>query len=167
MTQRGVELHLQHVSLMLLGKLRSATITRFEKEHGEVSPPTYETSVGEVFSHDADSISREDFATNEEIKAWKRYLELNQQLQGFVFAELARVYLCRGVLDLPEDDTWEQEQVAIGLSIPTDPLSKKVHWLETEVLVNEDEKLQLIMSIRTLSDPVEVQAATAADSFQR
>lgn len=77
---------------------------------------------------------------------------------------LGRLILLRGLqVALPTDDAWEREQELIGMEIPTDPLLRRLHWLETELTATQEDSMQLIVGVLTASasTPEMVQSARA------
>ena len=164
-TQNGTALEIQPVSQMLIERLRAKATLEFNEEHGAPTPPTYETSVGEVISHDEKSIQDENTPAAEK-EAWIAYLEKRNAQIIYIQDRLAAAFLWLGVITEPQDDEWTKPLESLGVDIPDDTKERKMLWLDTVALVNQDERWKLVLRIRSLSDPVEVEAAAAAETFQ-
>jgi len=164
-TQSEVTLTLKPVSTMTIERVRAMARQRFEDEHGEIKPPTYETSVGETFEHDTDSI-KDEHTSDDDKRAWLAYQGSLNTLLLETISAITEAYLFAGVTDNPDGDDWKATYQALDIEIPDDPKEFKLFWLDNEVLSNRSERTQLALYIKALADPVEVEAAQAAATFQ-
>jgi hypothetical protein len=171
-TQNGTELELRPVSDFLITKVRAQVQAEFEKEHGAMPErPTYEIKCGggpfgnwtETRTHTEKTILD---GTEEEKALWARYIELRRELNGLVWTRTARVYLLDGMPDPPENG-WVEKQERRGLEIPEDPDERKMHWIETEVVVSNQELIWLVKLIQGQSNFTEAGRQLAADTFRR
>lgn len=102
-------------------------------------PPVYKVKslTGEEieFEHDATSIADESTQEVEKLQ-WKEYQKKLQEVSMQRRVKLIDVMFARGILfDVP-DDGWEAEHEFLGLTVPTNPVEKKVHYLQTEVFTS-------------------------------
>jgi len=164
-TQSGITLTLKPVSMMTIERVRAMARQQFEDEHGELKPPTYETSVGETFEHDSDSIADES-TSDEDKKGWLDYQDNLRALLTETIGAVTEAFIFAGVTDNPDGDAWKATYQALHIEIPDDPKEFKLFWLDNEVLSNRTERTQLALHIKAQADPVEVEAVKAADTFQ-
>jgi len=165
--KRGVEVETELVSAFLVEAARNAARDRFEAEHGEVEAPVYEVNTvgGDVerYRHDAESIKE---AGEEEQADWARYQDLKARLERALRRTVISVYVYEGIKAEPPDG-WEERQKRWGIAIPEDPIERKLHWVQTELVADPLELMALVAHIQGQKDPVEVAAANAASTFQR
>jgi hypothetical protein len=166
--ERGTVVQTVLVSSFLVEAARNAARTKWEEEHGKPEPPTYTVPLAggghETYPYDAEAIKEAD--TEEEVKAWHVYLAKKAILDDILWRTSVKVWLCEGVIGDPPEE-WEEQQKRWGISIPTDPMEKKVHWIQTGLVSGLAELLSLVVHVQTQQDPVEVAAQVAADTFQR
>jgi hypothetical protein len=170
--KRGKEIEISLVSSFKMAKVRDGVRKKFIEEHGEIEPPSYAITLGgggygewtETRQHTADTIGD---GTREEKAAWKKYCELRDELNAELWRRTAETYLFRGVVGDPPDDGWEREQEEDGIEVPDEPRARKLHWIETELLTDNQELFVLIGAIQGKISEVEEAAQVAAAMFQR
>ena len=162
-TNSGFTIRLKAVSPMLIQKVGAIL--------HDPTPPVYKIKslTGEEikFEHDESTIA--DPSTSEvERLQWKEYQKKLREMDAQRRLKLMDVMFARGIVfDVP-DDGWEEEHVFLGLTVPTNPIEKKVHYLQTEVLTSaadiQEVVSRLMQMTRGLSDQ-EVEEVRA--TFQR
>jgi len=114
--------------------------------------PTYTVTLatGETEVHEHDQTTLE---TDEDRKAWDEYQAANQAVENELFARQCNVLLNRGVVNqMPQDDGWIKRQNSEGITdIPTEPRAKRLYWILTELLGDENDTIICITQIRKLS----------------
>ena len=125
------------------------------------SPPTYEVETFggdfETYVHDLESIKGDALAEaawleyQETQKAWE--IEYNQRLFKLCIIKCMDV---KGV----EEPEWIEEQEALGFDIPENRVERKVHYVRTEWIGNNEDYLTIITKPFELSiSQSEIQAA--------
>lgn len=138
-----------------------ALLEKLQAQHKLPDPPTYEvkTATGIVEHHTHDETTLESGADK---AAWAEYQRDLKDKTAALNLALMRLVMLRGVkVQLPADDTWIAEQRFIGLTVPDDPLERKMHWLETEALASANDYAQMlagVMAASGLSEEVVQQA---------
>ena len=160
-TATGVELTLKRISPLLLGKITASVEMP--------SRPTYEaqTVAGEIETHEHNETTLE---TDEDRAAWQKYLIDSALAQQEVNTRVTLLLFRRGIdyeaLELPEDEHWIEEQEALGVEVPTDPLERKIHYMETEAFTSRDEIKRLTVRLMAMTDVPEEVLAAAERSFR-
>lgn len=164
-TSTGVELTILPVSPFLVDKVSRSTTYP--------SPPTYkiETITEETIEvpHDEESIKSE-LATPEERAAWALYKADYAKAEADNNERILNLLLFKGVGDVPERSGWEEEQNELGISVPSSPVARKVHYLSTEVVPDPNDLARLaraVMEGAVGTSPEEQEAAEAADASFR
>lgn len=161
-TRSGVTLHLKPISPLLIQKVNAAI--------PDPVPPVYKTQGidGEItFFHDAESI-KDPETTREEKLAWRNYLKEQEQVAIQRRDKLMEVVFARGVeFEMPDDDSWVAEQEMLGIEVPQNPISRKVHYLTTEVLVSQQE-IQDVMNrvMRLITGATEEEMQAVRETFR-
>lgn len=141
-TSRGVEVSFLSIA-PLLEKVRAS--------HPIPEPPTYEvkTAAGPVERHAHDETTLE---TDADKAAWAAYVKERDAAQDGYNRAVMRTVLLRGLTyTMPEGDAWVKEQEFIGIAVPTDPLARRLHWLETEALGSVDDYIHLMTGVMEAS----------------
>lgn len=134
------------------------------KLHGEAVRPTYHTSAGEDLPHDVSSLE-----TDEDRAAWEKYQNIVQKHQAHVSEKMLRFFLYYGVKVNPDDDQgWQERQQFFGIEIPDDPIARKIHYIQSELIFSADDLQQITRRVMTLGgvrpEVVDAAAATFSDS---
>ena len=173
--RNGKEIEIRAVSSYLISSVRQKTREDFEAEHGSLTTaPTYDVEMGgglpgldawaETFEYTAETIQD---APSDAQHAWAEYQQAQKDLFGMIWLRTSRVHLLEGVVTEPPDDGWLERQQKHGAKTPIDPDDLKVHWIETELVINPHELGMLVSTIQAQGNAVEVARQTAADMFQR
>lgn len=154
-TSRGYTVRFRNIAY-LLNKLATP----------KIDPPTYEvktkTGVTEIHAHDETTLK-----TDEERAAWKEYLARHNAAWRKYDLDFTRLILMHGVIvDMPADDTWVKQQEFTGIAVPTDPLERRWHWLETELVAGGADVNAIIIGVLAESEVSEEVLASMADSFR-
>lgn len=172
-TTEGAVLTLVRVAPIKL-QLVSAEASREARAAGApLDPPTYTatdetTGIETTFEHDDASIL-DDRTPETDREAYRAYLAAKDKLQATINARLTSMLLARGVQDDPPADGWDARQREDGLAIPESARDRKIHWLQTEMLVDPQDAAALFMALITLSGKgvvSEEAIAAARDSFR-
>lgn len=173
-TSEGITLTLLRVAPIKL-QLISAEANRAARASGKpLDPPTYTatdetTGIETTFVHDDASIL-DDRTPEADREAYRAYQAAQAELQATINARLTSMILVRGVQEEPPADGWDERQREDGIVVPEGDRARKIHWLQTEVLVDPQDAATLFMALVSLSGkgvvPEEAIAA-ARESFRR
>jgi len=137
-SSKGVILTLTPVSQFKIDAVRTS------KE--EISVPTYEMKVvgGESFSHPMD----EEIAKNQgRLDEWDAYLAKKKALDAERTKNFTELLIWEGVcVEVPGiESSWQKECEHFGLSIPEEPIARKLFYVFNE-LVGTGEDLSILIS---------------------
>lgn len=157
-TSRGITVEFCGIAT-LLDKLQAAHSQNAPK------PPTYQqdSANGKVtFDHDATTIE-----TDEEKAAWAEYVKAREEHQAKYNLALTRLVLMRGlIVEMPQDNAWEQQQKFLGIPVPVDALERRMHWLETEVIGGVADMEKIMLGVMGASGVPEELLSQMAESFR-
>lgn len=112
----------------------------------EPTVPTYEVDVLdgadiEIHEHDETTIVGDEEAT----KLWEEFKEKEIQFDQEANTRLNKAcrILCTEVPDL-DDDKWVKEQEFLGFNVPTDPLEKKLYYIENVFIGTKEDVVAII-----------------------
>lgn len=157
----GREIKLAPVPQMLVEKVRDAAMRSVD-----VPPaPTYEVQIGDgegtaTYYHDATSVQ-----TPEEKAAWDAYQAALARQNQAAATRVMNFYYTRGIAE-EMDGGWEAEQRYFGVEIPEDPIERKLHWIQTELLVSPVDFQEAIVAIMEASGVDEEATRAARSSFR-
>lgn len=159
-TSRGVVVHFNGIAT-LIDALQASLNSK------KPQPPSYEvkTAVGVIEKHAHDETTLE---TDEEKKAWAEYQANLQAWNAESQTALMRIVLLRGItLELPTTDEWEKQQAFFGIDVPQDPMEKRLHYLQTEVLGSVNDYGALVAGTMRASGVPEDLLTQMESSFRR
>jgi hypothetical protein len=159
MTAGGKEITLSLVPPLQAQMVRDAAQKAAIKELGDPVKPTYKTEADEIFTHDETTLT-----TDEEKAAWTEYKRVEAAVDAQVSEKMLRFFLYHGVnVDPDEDTTWRAEQEFFGLEIPTDPIGRKVHYIQTVLIFSASDIQGITTKLLEMAGvrPEVVEAATA------
>lgn len=164
MTSGGKQIELSMLPPLQAQMVQDAAQKEAVKLYGEAVRPTYETEAGEELPHDKDSLQ-----TDEERAAWAKYQEILQQHQAHVSEKMLRFFLYYGVkADPDKDEGWQERQRFFGIEIPDDPIARKIHYIQSELIFSADDLQEITRRVMTLGgvrpEVVDAAAATFSDS---
>ena len=154
-TRKGVAVRLCLFSPVLQDKVRQSV------EFPPVPIYVAETAGGgkEEHPYTADMVE-----TDDEKAMWAEYQAARLAANLTLYERLGRLALIRGTdPDIPEG--WEQEQELYGVTVPEDPIERKLHWLETEAIESNQDLSDLILAILAYQNIQQEDRAAAAASF--
>ena len=154
-TRKGVAVRLRLFSPVLRDKVRQSV------EFPEVPIYVAETAGGgkEEHPYTADMVE-----TDDERAMWRTHQGKLLAANLMLYERLGRLALIRGTeVDVPEG--WEKEQAIYGIEVPTDPIERKLHWIETEAVESNNDLSALILAILAYQNTTQEERATAAASF--
>lgn len=141
-------------------------IEKMREQHPLPEPPTYEVETAggakELHPHDTTTLT-----TDEERAAWADYQARLAEATADDNLRFMRLVMLRGIkFDLPPTDDWIEAQAYIGLTVPTDPLNRRIHWLETEALATKEDYVALLRGVMGASEVPEEVIRAAENSFR-
>lgn len=158
-TSSGVELKINSISPMLIDRVNQSI---------PVPPvPTYEakTITGEVEIHEHDLTTLD---TPEAQKEWAEYEKALAERSSLVTQRMLDVFILRGLdIELPEDDSWAEDQVFLGIDVPTDERALKIHYVLTEVLQTASDLTGLTSAVMAKTGVSPEVLANVEASFRR
>ena len=155
-----------------LAELAKKKVEKDFRERGEaIDPPTYtiKTASGKEIPEPHDESTLQ---TDEDRALWRAHQAALERLAAAQTEAESKVWLMRGlVFELPEDDTWMDEQEEIGVEVPRDAGKGELKWhyLTTEVLLTVDDMMQAVQAITSCSYAgivTEEAIGAAMDSFR-
>ncbi len=182
--KRGGELEIQLVSAFYINKVRVAARKKHLEEHHdgkEPTPPQYAVRMGggtipggaplpeweETHDYTEKTIDK---AGQEDKEVWIEYIQATNELLRIEGVVAWEVYYDRGVVDSPpDDDNWATIQQEDGIEVPdrSDRRAYKIHWLDTEKVLDRQEADWLLLTIKGQGDQVREMQRIAAGMFQR
>ncbi len=155
---KGIELVLRPVSQFKLDTLRAS----FE----DVPVPTYTMNVvGQDVPYPLD----EEIARNKgRLDEWNDYLKAKSALEREKARKVTDLMLYDGVeIEIPGPDSeWQKTSETFGIKIPTEPVARKLHYIYTEVLVGQEDIVNLVSQILSVSQVDEEVVQKMRDSFR-
>lgn len=155
---RGIQLTLQPVSQFKLDSLRASS--------EEIPVPTYTMNVvGTEVPYPMD----EEIARNKgRLDEWNEYLKAKSALERDKAKKFTDLLIYDGVdVEVPGlDSEWQKTSDVFGIKIPTDPIARKLHYVYTEVLVSQEDIVNLVSQILSVSQMDEEVVRKIRDSFR-
>jgi hypothetical protein len=125
-----------------------------EEEMPTPQVPTYEEVLGgktgpdaptQVFEHTEDTEKDE-----QEQAEWDAYVEGKRERDAELASRFLRAIQVRCIhpeVSMDDDAQWIQEQIELQLvrEVPSNPIKRKLHWIETEFIGNQDDISACIM----------------------
>lgn len=136
--------------------LREKIEASLEKEWPRPEPPTYtiKTTAGVEETHPHDETTLE---TEEDKADWAAYKQENNEWDEENSRRMLRAIQLQCIKLTNQDDTeWIERQEFLGIDVPENKFERHLHYIETEVIGNEDD----IMACMTI--PMQL-AANASD----
>ena len=130
-TKDGNRIPLRRVAPILVEKVRQSVVIP--------TPPTYEVEVvggdKEFHVHDATTLE-----TDEDKQAWAEYQTALAAANTDMVERILRLLFVRATGDVvPAGDGWVEEQTYFGIAVPVDPMERKIHYIQTELLTHSDD----------------------------
>lgn len=136
-TASGYVLRLKPVSPLLVQKVNASI--------PDPKPPVYRVKgldEEEIeFFHDETSIEDPETSVAEKAQ-WRQYLRDMEKANAQRREKLTRTFFAVGIdFDMPEDDSWVEEQEWLGLTVPPkeQKMERKLHFLETVALASGED----------------------------
>jgi len=157
LTSTGITIKVHGIPQMLLDKIQSS-VDRPE-------PPKYKivTASGEEIwePHTLDTLE-----TDEDKKIYNDYLKQLAAVDAIVNERMFRVIAMKGVeVEMPDDNAWVEMQKFLGVRIPDDPLELKYLYVQTEVIGNTDDIMEITELVMQETGVSEEALAEARKSF--
>lgn len=159
----GDSIELTHFPPLQASLAEQAARQRAYEQFGEPVKPTYTVEdTGETFEHDETTLE-----TDEQRAAWEKWKQTTESVTAYVGEQMMRFFLFYGVKANPKDDPeWEARQLHFGIKIPTDPIDKKIHYVQTELVYGQKDIADIARYLMTLAGVREELISAAADSFR-
>lgn len=156
-TERGYTITFKGIS-GLLDKVRLA--------HKDPEQPMYEvkTAAGLVEYHPLDEKSAE--TPEEKARLAEYQIKVAETDFARYLAMCQCVLLHSVVVEMPQDDSWIKVQEAIKIKVPTDPIERRLHWLETELYGSQQDFENIFLGAMRASGTDEEILSQMADSFR-
>lgn len=165
-------------------------LDKLDSQFTPPQPPTYEvptaTGAKEIHAHshriekvpelDAEGketgkfIEREEttLETDEDRAVWADYLRRRRDNAAAHQRAISRLILLRGIdFAMPTDDTWVRTQELVGMTVPEDPLERRLHYAETEIVGNAQDMEELVVRTFLQSGVDEEVVRQMEKSFRR
>jgi hypothetical protein len=157
-TSQEKEIPLQPVSRFLIDKRLAS--------REKILPPLYSTVVAggdlEWLYHDEKSLQ-----TDDDRKKWADYLQRKQLEERTFNRDFFKLMLLYGTnLELPADEYWMKKQQSVGITIPTDPVERLLHYIESEYLAVEEDITDLVAKVLEISGSDRAEAEEIRRSFR-
>jgi len=167
-TVQGVEIPIRPVSPTLVAKIAPTVL----REFGVEGPPTYTVEIvgggTQEFPHDETTLDvpGDPDATAENRAEWDEYVDTVDAANREANKRFLRLLYLKGVdIELPEDETWIEDQEFLGFEVPEDPRDRKIHYIQTELLTTIHDSNRLIAELMGLNQIAE-EVESAEDSFR-
>jgi hypothetical protein len=114
-------------------------------------PHEHFTSIEEVFNPDTEKHEKKEvlhstLTTDEDKKVWAEYKAACAAEDARVATNIFKAVLLTGIEAMGQPpEGWEAMQKYLGITLPEDPLDKKLYWLNTEVMRNKVD-IDLVMT---------------------
>lgn len=166
-TSGGKQIELQPVPQLQVQRAKEGAERKAIELYGEAKKPTYTMpETDEVVEHDEITIADE-LATDEDKAAWAKYQGIHAQHQAYINQKVLDFWFYHGVKADPDADTsWEDTQRFFDIEIPTDPIARKIHYVQTELVFGSDDIEQIITRIMSLAGVREELIQSSLNSFR-
>lgn len=158
-SSKGVTLTLRPVSQFKLDALRTSA--------AEIPVPQYQMTIagGGKVNHPMDEIIAKNQNRMDEWLQYKTAVNEQNRLQAKRFSELV---ISEGVeIEVPGvESEWQQNMERFGIVVESDPISRKLQYIYSEMLVGGDDIAALISQILAVSQIPEEAIAKIRNSFR-
>ncbi len=157
-TKDGNRIPLRRVAPILMEKIRKSVTLP--------SPPTYEveTAGGDIETHIHDETTLE---TDEDRAAWAAYQIAHAKANEAMIEKILRLLFAKATGDvLPPSDDWAKEQAYLGVDVPGDPLERKIHYIQTELLTHTSDIMAFMTAAMALTGVDEEVVESAEATFR-
>lgn len=111
------------------------------------SVPQYETEIvggGKQYQDYNETM----IETDDERKIWDEYQTKLKAAQRELQEKQLKLFFGKGIkIDETDEQEWLDEQSYFGIEVPTNPIGRRVHYVETHVVRNVDDMQRLIEEI--------------------
>ncbi len=157
-TKDGNRIPLRRVAPLLMEKVRQSVKLP--------TPPTYEVETvgGDIEIHVHDETTLE---TDEDRAAWAAYQTAQAQANGDLMEKILRLLFAKATGDVvPAGDEWIKEQQYLGVDVPDDPLGRKIHYIQTELLTHTGDIMAFMSAAVALTGVDEEVVESAEATFR-
>lgn len=165
-TTQGVEVEIRLVPPFRLDRVAKAVRDEFIARKLPVETPQYQLSNGQWADHNETTLETED-----DRRMWAAHLDAVARLEEETLERQRRVLVNRGIAnEPPDDDDWAADAIADGLTVPTDPIERKIMWIEEVLAPVITDRVHIETAIRTFGSQGIVESGDVAariDFFRR
>lgn len=164
-TERGIEIGITPIPL-LLEQVRDA--------HQHPPAPTYQETTASGATRDVEMVAEDMEAAKQHnpdwyaqhAEVWEAYQAERETSDAKLNEKLLNTIALKAVkVDMPDDDTWAEEQEYLGLEVPDSPLARRIHYVRTEVIGGTKDIIR-IMALASGAEVSEEVLARAEGSFR-
>lgn len=144
----------------------AAILDKLQASNKFPDAPQYKvtTATGIDEWHDLDDKSA---TTDEEKAQLADYQKRLAEAQMKYYRRHTEACLMFGIaVDMPKDDAWVKRQEFAGITVPTDPLERELHWLNSELYGSPADLENIILGVMRASGTDEEVLSRMADNFQ-
>lgn len=149
-TSRGVEVTFHGIALLL---------DKLQDSFRPPDPPTYETELPGTLDPatgkprtETHILDAQSAVTDEDKAALAAYEAKAAEVLNAYNAAMMRLIYLRGITYAePAGDAWVAEQSFLGLEVPLEPIERKLHYIETEVIGTPEDIEQIMLGVMEAS----------------
>jgi len=159
-TRNGYKLKIKSIPPHLMDKASKSI------EWPEIPMYETETAGGEIEYHPHDETTLE---TPEDKKAWADYQTALEKAQDDENERMMKVILLKGIdieLKGKKFEDWKEEQEYLGIELPTSKPALKVHYIETEILGDNEDIIEIMSKVIEASGVSPEVVQDAKESFR-
>lgn len=139
----------------------------FVAAHPDPEPPVYEVKVELTGVTERHVLTAENATTDEEKSRLADYALRLRESNRKRGDDFLKMLILRGLCEfMPSSDDWEKEQALFGITVPVDPIAKRLHYARTEVFVTKQDYEDLTLRFSQVCGVDEELVAQARASFR-
>lgn len=167
-TPTGITVELSAIPQLQVEMVRSKAMADWQAEHGELpSKPTYTITTAdgaeETHEHDETTIAEDPAAKI----AWDTWQNKHALCEAFVSEKVMDFFMLRGIkVEMPASDEWIDQQGYFGITVPDQPVARRLHYIRTEVLSGPADIGEIMTKIMSLSGTPQEVVDQAAATFR-
>lgn len=164
-TKGGEQIELLPIPQLQAERVREGALRKAAELYGEAVKPTYTIEdTGETFEHDEESIKD---AGDDVRAAWAKWQETVGQHEAYVNRRMMEFFFYHGIKADPDADTaWEEEQKFFDIDIPSNPVERKIHYVQTRYIYDREDMEQITLRMLQLAGAREEVIEAAENTFR-
>lgn len=162
-TSKGITVQIVGVAPALLARVEEG----YRLKNPQPVRPTYEAeTMGgdiELLPHDETTLR-----TEEDREAWTTWVQADAAWKNGLNSTMLRAIILKGVMTPPDYETgdWVELQEYLGVTIPTNPAERRIHYFETEVMTSKDDIVDILVKVIRASGLNEEEASRIEATFR-